>query len=148
MRIHHAFCALAVGAALALPAHAAPLVFNPFVSGTSLSTLLAGNNDTIGFAYAGDKFVGSVYSRTLTRARDLCPDAGRPRCARLDEPPQEAGCGALTLRQQPRFLASPVALLVAHVFALGRSRRPAGGTTRQMAGCIGCTAGRAASADR
>jgi len=139
MRIHHAFCALAVGAALALPTHAAPLVFNPFVSGTSLSTLLAGNNDTIGFAYAGDKFVGSVYSRTLTRARDLCPDAGRPRCA---------GCGALTLRQQPRFLASPVALLVAHVFALGRSRRPAGGTTRQMAGCIGCTAGRAAPADR
>jgi len=65
MRIHHAFCALAVGAALALPTHAAPLVFNPFVSGTSLNTLLAGNNDTSGFAYAGDKFVGSVYSRTL-----------------------------------------------------------------------------------
>ena len=61
MRLHHAFSAAALGAALALPAHAAPLVFNPFVSSASLDALLAGNNATIGFAYAGDKFVGSVY---------------------------------------------------------------------------------------
>ncbi|HEX7435701.1 MAG TPA: PEP-CTERM sorting domain-containing protein [Caldimonas sp.] len=62
MRFHQTVAAVALGAALAMPAYAGPpLVFNPFVSGASLSTLLAGNNDTIGFAYAGDKFVGSVY---------------------------------------------------------------------------------------
>jgi len=46
-------------AALATPAHAA-ISFNTFVSGSSLNSVL-GNNATIGFAYAGDKFVGSVY---------------------------------------------------------------------------------------
>lgn len=46
-------------AALAVPAHAA-VAFNTFVTGADISTLL-GNNATIGFAYAGDKFVGSVY---------------------------------------------------------------------------------------
>lgn len=50
-------CALAVSA-LAAPAHA--ITFTTFVSGTDLATTL-GNNATIGFAYAGDKFVGSVY---------------------------------------------------------------------------------------
>lgn len=46
-------------AALAAPAYAA-VTFNTFVSGADINTLL-GNNATIGFAYAGDKFVGSVY---------------------------------------------------------------------------------------
>lgn len=46
-------------AAVAVPAHAA-VTFNTFVSSADISTLL-GNNATIGFAYAGDKFVGSVY---------------------------------------------------------------------------------------
>lgn len=39
---------------------AAPIAFNPFVSGTDLSTALS-NTGTIGFSYAGNKFVGSVY---------------------------------------------------------------------------------------
>lgn len=60
MRFHQAVSALALVGAMALPAQAAPLVFNPFISGASLGTLLGGNNDTIGFAYGGDKFVGSV----------------------------------------------------------------------------------------
>ena len=64
MRIHQAISALALGAAMALPAQAGPLVFNPFISGASLGSLLGGNNDTIGFAYAGDRFVGSVYFGT------------------------------------------------------------------------------------
>jgi len=63
MRFHHAVSALALGAAMALPVQAAPLVFNTFVTSGSLSTLL-GNNATIGYAYAGDKFVGSVYFGT------------------------------------------------------------------------------------
>jgi len=46
-------------AAFAAPAHAA-LSFDTFVSSGQLSGLL-GNNATIGFAYAGDRFVGSVY---------------------------------------------------------------------------------------
>ena len=46
-------------AALAAPAYAA-VTFNTFVSGADINTLL-GNKATIGFAYAGDKFVGSVY---------------------------------------------------------------------------------------
>jgi len=45
-------------ATLAAPAHA--ITFNPFVSSTDLSTTL-GNTAAIGFSYAGDKFVGSVY---------------------------------------------------------------------------------------
>ncbi|HEX5354897.1 MAG TPA: hypothetical protein VFW93_01670, partial [Aquabacterium sp.] len=38
----------------------AAITFDPFVSSTDLQNTL-GNNATIGFAYAGDKFVGSVY---------------------------------------------------------------------------------------
>jgi len=45
-------------AALAPSAHA--ITFNTFVSSSDLSSVL-GNTATIGFAYAGDKFVGSVY---------------------------------------------------------------------------------------
>ena len=48
-------------AAIASPAHA--ITFNTFVSGSDLNTTL-GNQATIGFAYAGDKFVGSVYDGT------------------------------------------------------------------------------------
>jgi hypothetical protein len=55
-----AFAALA---AFALPAQSAPLSFGDFVTSSSLSTTL-GNNATIGFTYAGDKFVGSVYFGT------------------------------------------------------------------------------------
>ena len=47
---------------LATPAHSA-LSFSTFVSSSQLSTLLS-NNATIGFSYAGDKFVGSVYFGT------------------------------------------------------------------------------------
>ncbi|HMC17177.1 MAG TPA: PEP-CTERM sorting domain-containing protein [Albitalea sp.] len=50
-------CALAISA-LGAPAHA--ITFTTFVSGSDLSATLA-NTSTIGFAYAGDKFVGSVY---------------------------------------------------------------------------------------
>src|SRR5207302_8288353 len=49
-------------AALAAPADAA-LTFNAFVQSSDLSSTL-GNNATIGFAYAGDRFVGSVYFGT------------------------------------------------------------------------------------
>lgn len=56
-------CGFAALAAFALPAHAAPLSFGEFVTTSSLNTTL-GNNATIGFAYAGDKFVGSVYFGT------------------------------------------------------------------------------------
>jgi hypothetical protein len=49
-------------AAAAFPARAA-ITFNTFVSSTDINTTLA-NNATIGFAYAGDKFVGSVYFGT------------------------------------------------------------------------------------
>ncbi|MEO8079086.1 MAG: PEP-CTERM sorting domain-containing protein [Caldimonas sp.] len=60
MGIKLAIPALALGlAAAALPAHAA-LTFGEFVSATDLTTVL-GNHATIGFSYAGDKFVGSVY---------------------------------------------------------------------------------------
>lgn len=50
-------CALAI-AALAAPAHA--ITFSTFVTGSDLAAKL-GNTATIGFTYAGDKFVGSVY---------------------------------------------------------------------------------------
>jgi hypothetical protein len=52
-----ALCAGASTSALAVP------TFTPFVTTSDLSTAL-GNNATIGFAYAGDKFVGSVYYGT------------------------------------------------------------------------------------
>jgi len=44
----------------AVTAHAAPLSYSTFVSSTDLSSVL-GNTSTIGFAYAQNKFVGSVY---------------------------------------------------------------------------------------
>lgn len=50
--------AYSVLAVLAQPAHA--ISFSTFVSSGDLSAAL-GNSATIGFAYAGDKFVGSVY---------------------------------------------------------------------------------------
>lgn len=48
--------------AWATPAHAA-LTFSDFVTGSALDAAL-GQNATIGFAYAGNKFVGSVYFGT------------------------------------------------------------------------------------
>lgn len=50
------------GALFSAPASAA-VSFNTFVSSSDLSSTLS-NNATIGFAYAGDKFVGSVYFGT------------------------------------------------------------------------------------
>jgi hypothetical protein len=47
-------------AALTAPAHAA-LTFGDFVTAGSINAV-EGQNQTIGFAYAGNKFVGSVYS--------------------------------------------------------------------------------------
>lgn len=56
---------IAAAASLALAAAVSPVqagpAFTTFVSGASLSGAL-GQTNTIGFAYAGDKFVGSVYS--------------------------------------------------------------------------------------
>ena len=58
------FRLLTMACALALtgwaPATHAAVTFNTFVDGSDLNSAL-GNNATIGFAYAGDKFVGSVY---------------------------------------------------------------------------------------
>jgi hypothetical protein len=60
MRFRPAASVVALGlAAFAAPSLAA-LSFSPFVTSGDLSSVL-GNNATIGFAYAGDKFVGSVY---------------------------------------------------------------------------------------
>jgi hypothetical protein len=59
MKIPSLAAATALTLVVSLPAHAA-LTFNPFVSSGDLSSVL-GQNNTIGFAYAGDKFVGSVY---------------------------------------------------------------------------------------
>ncbi|MDQ6638594.1 MAG: PEP-CTERM sorting domain-containing protein [Pseudomonadota bacterium] len=60
MQTRSAIPALALAAAIAAPAQAA-LTFNTFVSGPSIAAV-EGQNATIGFAYAGDKFVGSVYN--------------------------------------------------------------------------------------
>jgi hypothetical protein len=61
LALHSAtFAALA---AFAFAAHASPLSFGDFVTSSSLNSTL-GNNATIGFTYAGDKFVGSVYFGT------------------------------------------------------------------------------------
>lgn len=51
--------AAAIGICAAGGAQAA-IIFNTFVSGASISTV-EGQNQTIAFNYAGDKFVGSVY---------------------------------------------------------------------------------------
>src|SRR5579859_3654836 len=62
MRSHLTIISLALSLPIALatvPAQA-QLSFSTFVNSTDLSTTL-GNNATIGFAYAGNKFVGSVY---------------------------------------------------------------------------------------
>ncbi|AEJ01592.1 PEP motif putative anchor domain protein [Nitrosomonas sp. Is79A3] len=45
---------------LAMASSAQAITFSPFVTSTDLNTTL-GNTATIGFTYAGDKFVGSVY---------------------------------------------------------------------------------------
>lgn len=47
----------------ALASTAQAVTFNPFVSSSDLAASM-GNTSTIGFAYAGDKFVGSVYFGT------------------------------------------------------------------------------------
>jgi len=60
LALRSVFAALA---ASVLSVHAAPLSFGEFVTTSSLATTL-GNNATIGFGYAGDKFVGSVYFGT------------------------------------------------------------------------------------
>lgn len=51
---------LAISAGVSTSALAVP-TFNPFVTTSNLNTAL-GNSAAIGFAYAGNKFVGSVYS--------------------------------------------------------------------------------------
>jgi len=58
-------CALAAAVAFAgsVSSAAVALTFSTFVSSSDLSTTL-GNNATIGFTYAGDRFVGSVYFGT------------------------------------------------------------------------------------
>jgi hypothetical protein len=63
MRFRLAACASAfVLVTLSAPVSAA-ITFSTFVSSADLSGLLS-NNATIGFAYAGDRFVGSVYFGT------------------------------------------------------------------------------------
>jgi hypothetical protein len=57
------FGALVVLGIVAAPAQAAPLAFGDFVTSASISAV-EGQNQTIGFAYAGNKFVGSVYFGT------------------------------------------------------------------------------------
>jgi Zn-dependent alcohol dehydrogenase len=47
-------------AVCAAPAEAAPLSFGDFVTSAAINAV-EGQNQTIGFAYAGNKFVGSVY---------------------------------------------------------------------------------------
>ena len=61
MKIRKVATMTAAAMVFALASTASPaLTFSPFVSSTDLATLL-GNNATIGFTYAGDRFVGSVY---------------------------------------------------------------------------------------
>jgi len=63
MRFHSGVLALAFGlAGWAAPADANP-TFTTFVTGPSIAAAVGGNS-TIGFAYAGNKFVGSVYFNT------------------------------------------------------------------------------------
>lgn len=58
MKVIRLIVLVATAALTCAPAQA--IVFNDFVTQGDLSTLLS-NSSTIGFAYAGDKFVGSVY---------------------------------------------------------------------------------------
>jgi hypothetical protein len=60
-RIASLLSVAALGVAASAPVHA--ITFSEFVSGTDLANTLQ-NNATIGFAFAGDKFVGSVYFGT------------------------------------------------------------------------------------
>jgi hypothetical protein len=60
MRLHLAILSIAL-TLVAVPARASPLVFSDFVTSADISAV-EGQNATIGFAYAGDKFVGSVYN--------------------------------------------------------------------------------------
>ena len=49
-----------IGLSVSMSAVATPITFSTFVQQSDLSTVLS-NSSTIGFAYAGNKFVGSVY---------------------------------------------------------------------------------------
>ena len=71
MRIRASVLVAAFGlAASALPVSANILNFSTFVSGPSIAAVVGGNS-TIGFAYAGNKFVGSVYFNPQLYATDL-----------------------------------------------------------------------------
>ena len=64
MKIRKVATMAAAATVFALASTASPaLTFSTFVSGGDLATAL-GNNATIGFSYAGDRFVGSVYFGT------------------------------------------------------------------------------------
>lgn len=70
MRFQSVVPAVALGlVAWAAPAHATP-TFNTFVTGPSIAAAVGGNS-TIGFAYAGNKFVGSVYFNTQLYSTNL-----------------------------------------------------------------------------
>jgi hypothetical protein len=61
MRLHLAIFSIALTLpVVAVPARATSLVFSDFVTTANISAV-EGQNQTIGFAYAGNKFVGSVY---------------------------------------------------------------------------------------
>ena len=62
MRLSPGTCgALLTLAVFAAPADAGPLTFGDFVTSAAINAV-EGQNQTIGFAYAGNKFVGSVYN--------------------------------------------------------------------------------------
>src|SRR5678816_4081791 len=61
MRLSPGTCGALLAVALfTSPAAAAPLSFGDFVTSAAINAV-EGQNQTIGFAYAGNKFVGSVY---------------------------------------------------------------------------------------
>lgn len=60
MRLHVALFSIVFTVPLFAVSAKADVTFNTFVSGPSISSV-EGQNATIGFAYAGNKFVGSVY---------------------------------------------------------------------------------------
>ena len=62
--------ALLGAASLILSFQASALTFNTFVSSSSLNGAV-GNDDAIGFAYAGNKFVGSIYFNNQLYQTDL-----------------------------------------------------------------------------
>lgn len=64
MKLSPILGSLSLGALFAFaPASQAAISFNTFVSGGDLAATLS-NNATIGFSYAGDRFIGSVYYGT------------------------------------------------------------------------------------